>query len=74
MLSLLVGNNSYTYAAVMLSLVTNVTATLLIAYKAWWVLIARIVYSKANCDLGSTGNTGSWSKRTSMSLGLNLAS
>ncbi|KAM5541164.1 hypothetical protein V8D89_005093 [Ganoderma adspersum] len=35
MLGLLVGGNAFTYASVMLSLITNVAATSLIAYKAW---------------------------------------
>ncbi|KAI1789963.1 hypothetical protein LXA43DRAFT_1150839 [Ganoderma leucocontextum] len=34
-LGLLLGENAYTYVSVMLSLITNVTATSLIAYKAW---------------------------------------
>ena len=68
MLGLLLGGNAFTYVSVMLSLITNVAATSLIACKAWWVLVILIVYSKTDHDMVSIGDIGSWSRLTSMQL------
>ena len=70
-LVLFISGNAYAFAAGSLSLATNVLATALIAYKAWYVpplsfkLLAKSDTKLQPSWVNSTGSTGAWSRNTS---------